>query len=168
MPGKSLLRSGGPPWLCHEPHHTCVRTGSVVSHSLRPHRLYVVHQAPLVHGISQARILEWIVFPFSKGIFSIQGSNPGFLHYRWILYQLSHKGSPRAPQISLYADFKLQALEKMCFGLGMGGRGPRLKGFYPGCQHAQSTRWPAQETEESMYLAEGKGVTEREAPESPL
>ena len=31
---------------------------------------------------------------FLQGIFPTQGSNPGFLHYRQILYQLSHKGSP--------------------------------------------------------------------------
>ena len=30
-----------------------------------------------------------------QGIFSTQGSNPGLLHCRRILYQLSHKGSPR-------------------------------------------------------------------------
>ena len=30
-----------------------------------------------------------------QGIFPTQGSNPGFLHCRWILYQLSHKGSTR-------------------------------------------------------------------------
>ena len=29
-----------------------------------------------------------------QGIFPIQGSNPGLPHYRKILYQLSHKGSP--------------------------------------------------------------------------
>ena len=29
------------------------------------------------------------------GIFPTQGSNPGLLHCRWILYQLSQKGSPR-------------------------------------------------------------------------
>ena len=29
-----------------------------------------------------------------QGIFPTQGSNPGFLHWRQILYQLSHKGSP--------------------------------------------------------------------------
>ena len=29
------------------------------------------------------------------GIFPTQGSNPGFPHYRRILYQLSHQGSPR-------------------------------------------------------------------------
>ena len=30
-----------------------------------------------------------------QGIFPTQGSNPGFPHCRWILYQLSHKGSTR-------------------------------------------------------------------------
>ena len=29
-----------------------------------------------------------------QGIFPTQGSNPGLLHCRWILYQLSHKGIP--------------------------------------------------------------------------
>ena len=82
-----------------------------------------------VHGILQARILEWVTFPFSqprdrtqvsqfangfsnmshKGSPRIldlvacpsssgpspptQESNPGFLHCRWILYQLSYQGS---------------------------------------------------------------------------
>ena len=48
-----------------------------------------------VHGILQARILEGVAFPFSRGIFLTQGLNPGLPHCRWILYQLSHKGSPR-------------------------------------------------------------------------
>ena len=34
---------------------------SVVSDSVWPHRLYTVH------GILQARILEWVTFPFSRG-----------------------------------------------------------------------------------------------------
>ena len=42
-----------------------------------------------VCGILQARILEWVAFPFSRG------SNPGLLHCGQILYQLSHKESPR-------------------------------------------------------------------------
>ena len=46
-------------------------------------------------GILQARILEWVAFPFSRGIFPTQGSNPDLLYCRWILYQLSYKGSPR-------------------------------------------------------------------------
>ena len=48
-----------------------------------------------VHGVLQARILKWVVFPLSRGIFLIQGSNPGLPHCRQILYQPSHKGSPR-------------------------------------------------------------------------
>ena len=30
-----------------------------------------------------------------QGIFPTQGSNPGLLYCRWILYPLSHRGSPR-------------------------------------------------------------------------
>ena len=30
-----------------------------------------------------------------QGTFPTQGSNPGLPHYKWILYQLSHEGSPR-------------------------------------------------------------------------
>ena len=88
-----------------------------------------------VYGILQARILEWVAFPFSRGSsqprdqtqvshiigrfftssatreaqeysgvgslsllqanFLTQKLNQGLLHCRQILYQLSHKGSPR-------------------------------------------------------------------------
>ena len=44
-----------------------------------------------VHGTLQARILEWVAMPSSKGIFPTQGSNPGLLHCRRILYCLSHQ-----------------------------------------------------------------------------
>ena len=47
------------------------------------------------HGILQARILECVAFPFSRGIFPTQVSNPGLPHCRGILYQLSYNGSPR-------------------------------------------------------------------------
>ena len=47
------------------------------------------------HGILQARILEWVAFLLLQGIFPTQGLNTGLLHCRQILYQLSHKGSPR-------------------------------------------------------------------------
>ena len=49
----------------------------------------------IVHGILQARILEWVTFPFSTGSFYPRDTNPGLPGCRWILYQLSHKGSPR-------------------------------------------------------------------------
>ena len=41
---------------------------------------------------------------FLQGIFPTQGSNPGLLHCRRILYQLSHKGNPlESPLNSLEA-----------------------------------------------------------------
>ena len=46
-----------------------------------------------VHGILQARILEWVAMPSSRGIFLTLGSNHRFLCLllcRWILYPLSH------------------------------------------------------------------------------
>ena len=79
-----------------------------------------------VHGILQARILEWVVIPFSRGstqsrdrtqdshiagrfftswttreaqeywIFPSQESNQDLLHCRQVLYQLSYQGSPIA------------------------------------------------------------------------
>ena len=47
-----------------------------------------------VHGILQARILEWAAFPFSRGS-SQPRDRTQVLHIRWNLDQLSHKGSPR-------------------------------------------------------------------------
>ena len=43
------------------------------------------------HGISWARILEW-VSSILQGILLTQESNLGLLHYRQILYCLSHQG----------------------------------------------------------------------------
>ena len=51
-------------------------------------------QAPLSMGILQSRMLEWVAMPSFQGIFPTQGSNLGLLHYRLILYHLSHQGSP--------------------------------------------------------------------------
>ena len=50
----------------------------------------------IVHRILQARILgtEMGSLSLLQGIFPTQGSNPGLLHCRRILYQLSHQGSP--------------------------------------------------------------------------
>ena len=42
-----------------------------------------------VHGILQARVLQWVAFPFLQGIFPTQEPNWG-----QIFYQLSHKESP--------------------------------------------------------------------------
>ena len=47
-----------------------------------------------VHGILQARILEWVVISFSRGSSQPRNANLGLLHCRQILYCLSHLGSP--------------------------------------------------------------------------
>ena len=61
---------------------------SVVSDSLWPHGLYSPWNSPDQNtGVGSLSLLQ--------GIFPTQGSNPGLLHYRQILYQLSHKGSPK-------------------------------------------------------------------------
>ena len=61
---------------------------SVVSYCLQPRGLYSPWNSPDQNtGVGSFSLLQ--------GIFPTQGSNPGLLHCRWILYQLSHKGSPR-------------------------------------------------------------------------
>ena len=44
-----------------------------------------------VRGILQARILEWVAIPFSRGS-SQSRDRTQILHCRRILYQLSHQG----------------------------------------------------------------------------
>ena len=44
-----------------------------------------------VHGILPARTLEWVVTPFSRGIFQTQGSNLRLSHCGQISYCLSHQ-----------------------------------------------------------------------------
>ena len=61
---------------------------SVMSDSLRPHGLHNPWNSPGQNiGVGCLSLLQ--------GIFPTQGSNPGLLHCRQILYQLSHQGSPR-------------------------------------------------------------------------
>ena len=61
---------------------------SVTSRSLRPHGLHSPWNSPGQNsGVGSLSLLQ--------GIFPTQGLNPGLPHCRWILYQLSHKGSPR-------------------------------------------------------------------------
>ena len=48
-----------------------------------------------VHGIFQARTVEWVAISFSR-IFPTQGLNLGLLHCSQILYHLSHQGILKA------------------------------------------------------------------------
>ena len=57
-----------------------------------------------VPGILQARILELGSCSLLQGIFPTQGLNPGLLHCRLILYQLSHKR--RRTQISFSSHIR--------------------------------------------------------------
>ena len=54
------------------------------------------------HGILHTRILEWVAIPLLQGIFPTQGLNPGLPHCRQILYQLSHRGSPKILALVAY------------------------------------------------------------------
>ena len=59
-----------------------------MSNFLRPHGLYNPWNSPGQNtGVGSLSLLQ--------GIFPTQGSNPSHQHCRWILYQLSHTGSPR-------------------------------------------------------------------------
>ena len=71
-----------------------IATSLVVKWKLLSRVWFCASPWTIVHGILQARILEWVAVPFSRGSSQTKGSNPGLPHCRWILYQLSHQGSP--------------------------------------------------------------------------
>ena len=68
---------------------------SVMSDSLWPHGLYRPWNSPGQNtGVGRLSLLQ--------EIFPTQGSNPGLLHCRCILYQLSHKECPRILEWEAY------------------------------------------------------------------
>jgi len=72
---------------------------SVVSNSLQLHGLYSPWNSLGQNtGVGSLSLLQ--------GIFSIQGFHPGLPHWRWVLYQLSHKGSPRRLEWVAYPFFQ--------------------------------------------------------------
>ena len=63
---------------------------SVMSDSLQLRGLYCPWDSPGQNtGVGSLSLLQ--------GIFPTQGSNPSCLHCRQVLYQMSHRGSPRIP-----------------------------------------------------------------------
>ena len=66
-----------------------------MSNSLRSHGLY----SPWNSLDQNTRLGSLSLL---QGIFPTQRFNPGFPHCRWLLFQLSHKGSPRAPTIPVF------------------------------------------------------------------
>ena len=86
--------SGLLPWWFGGKESTCnagvkwSESGSVLHESFRPHGLYSPSNFPGQNtGVGNVSLLH--------GIFPTQGSNPGFLHCRRILYQLRYRGSPQ-------------------------------------------------------------------------
>ena len=59
-----------------------------------------------VHGDSPGKNTGVGSLSLLRRIFPTQGSNPGLLHCRWILYQLSCEGSPRILKCIAYAFSK--------------------------------------------------------------
>ena len=49
----------------------------------------------VVRGILQARMLEWIAFPFSRGTFQPRDQTQVLCIVEQFLYQLSHSGSDK-------------------------------------------------------------------------
>ena len=73
---------------------------SVVSNSLRLYGLYSPWNSLGQNtGVDSLSLLQ--------GIFPTQGSNPGLLQCRWILYQLSHKGSTSVKNYPKQFSFQL-------------------------------------------------------------
>ena len=66
-----------------------------------------------VHGIFQARILEWVAISSSRGIFPTKGLNLGLPHCRQTLYPL-----PSKSLLCLnFGDFRRSPLNPACEGI---------------------------------------------------
>ena len=94
----SLHQEGKAGWITRASHQwricCCAMFNfSVMSNSLRP--VDCSTPSSSVHGISPGKNTGVGCHALLQGIFPTQGSNPGLLHCRRILYHLSHWGSPR-------------------------------------------------------------------------
>ena len=100
-------------YTCIQHLDTCVShsvmSNSLQQHGLKPARLLCPQNSPGKNtGVDCHSLL--------KGIFPTQRSNPGLLHCRQILYQLSHQGSPLFlglfPKLTLHTSPSLRLLSK--------------------------------------------------------
>ena len=74
--------------------HKWSETCSAMSNSLQPHGLYSLWNSPGKN--------TWVgSHSLLQGIFPTHGSNSSLPHCWWIIYQLSHKGSPIKAQKTL-------------------------------------------------------------------
>jgi len=82
---------------------------SVVSDSLRPRGLCSLRNSPGQNtAVGSHSLLQ--------GIFPTQGPNPGLLHCRQILHQLSHQGSPKVIQnpLKYHSENNLYSMQMKC------------------------------------------------------
>ena len=70
-------------------------------------------QAPLSMRTLQAKNTGVGCHSLLQGIFLTQGSNPGLLHYRQILYQLSYMGSHRGKEVRIKEQSLGEFFKKM-------------------------------------------------------
>ena len=103
-------------------------SGEVVSHSVRPHGLQPVRL--LCPWDSPGKNTGVGCHVLLQGIFPTQGSNPGLLQCRWILYHLSHQGSRSlgytALLLKMFLILKRELLLQFSAGVGAGKQFPTL------------------------------------------
>ena len=68
-----------------------------------------------LHGILQVRILAWVAIPFSRESFPVQGLKLALLHYRQILYHLSHQRVNFLVQTIVYLFCRLRNYQNKFF-----------------------------------------------------
>ena len=106
---------------------------SVMSDSLQPHGLYSPWNSPRQNtGVGSLSLLQ--------GIFLTQGSNPGLPQCRQILYQLSHRGSPRI-------------LEQVAYPFSSGSSWPRNRTGVSCIAGRFFTNWATRETPKQAWCA---------------
>ena len=87
------------------------------------------------HGVLQVRILEWVPIPFSRGYSQLRDQSQVFC--RWILYHLSHQGSPESSYAA--AAKWLQSCPTLCDPIDGSPPGSAV----PGTLQARTLEWGA-------------------------
>ena len=89
------------PWVCFERFHTIGKCWSKGRLIIKKERETATNwlKVKVWKSLSHVRLFAtpWTgvgSLSLLQGIFLTQGSNPGLPHCRWVLYQLSHRGSP--------------------------------------------------------------------------
>ena len=119
-------------------------SGSLWPHGLQPTKCLCPWNSPGQNtGVGSLSLLQ--------GIFPTQGSNPGLPHCRLILYQLSHKGSPRI-------------LEWVAFPFSRGSSLPRDQTRVSCIAGGFFTSWATNEAQKSITNALRKSEIETKHP----